>query len=288
MFKRQETGSTVCRSCGLLVGVNDQECYNCGAKNPALWGYAHLLRRLGDDLGFVNLITIGCVLLYVFSLIADPQGIRGGGFLGFLSPGSRGLFLFGASGAVPFFEFGRWWTVLSAAWLHGGLLHVGFNMLWVRQLAPATAEIYGAGRTIIIYTVSSIVAFFLSSLAGLVLGGIPVIGGARFTVGASAAIFGLLGALVYSGKRGGSSYIGRQARNYAVLLALFGFISSLTLGIGIDNWAHGGGFLGGYIVASLLDPMKPERLNHLFVALACLIATFAAIVVSIVTGLRYL
>jgi len=288
MFKRQETGSTVCRSCGLLVGVNDQECYNCGAKNPALWGYAQLLRRLGDDLGFVNLITIGCVLLYVFSLIADPQGIRGGGFLGFLSPGSRGLFLFGASGAVPFFEFGRWWTVLSAAWLHGGSLHVGFNMLWVRQLAPATAEIYGAGRTIIIYTVSSIVAFFLSSLAGLVLGGIPVIGGARFTVGASASIFGLLGALVYSGKRGGSSYIGRQARNYAVLLALFGFISSLTLGIGIDNWAHGGGFLGGYIVARLLDPMKPERLNHLFVALACLIATFAAIVVSIVTGLRYL
>ena len=55
------------------------------------------------------------------------------------------LFRFGASGAIPVFRFDRWWTIFSAGWLHGGLLHIFFNMLWVRQLAPETAELYGAG-----------------------------------------------------------------------------------------------------------------------------------------------
>ena len=53
MFKRQRTGSVVCASCGSLVGVNDDRCYTCGRRNPGLWGYGPLLRRLGNDLGFV-------------------------------------------------------------------------------------------------------------------------------------------------------------------------------------------------------------------------------------------
>ena len=57
------------------------------------------------------------------------------------------------------FGYGRWWTVLSASWLHGGALHILFNMLWVRQLGPATAEIYGPGRMIIIYTIAGAVGF---------------------------------------------------------------------------------------------------------------------------------
>lgn len=281
MFRRQTSGSVVCRSCGLLVGIHDEECYNCGARNPGLWGYAPMLRRLGDDLGFINLVTVGCILLYIISFIIDPQAGRG--MLSFLSPGTKGLFLLGAAGSVPVFTFGHWWTVLSAAWLHGGLLHIGFNLLWVRQLVPPTAEIYGAGRMVIIYTASSIVGFTLSSVAGLFLGGVPIVGGASFTIGASAPIFGLLGALVYSGKRGGSSYVSRQAQTYAVILALFGFILP-----GIDNWAHGGGFLGGYLAGRWLDPMTPERLNHLAVALACLVATALAIGLSVISGAQYL
>ena len=58
-----------------------------------------------------------------------------------------------ASGATPVFGYGRWWTVLSAGWLHGGVLHILFNMMWVRQLGPAVADIYGAARMVIIYTI---------------------------------------------------------------------------------------------------------------------------------------
>lgn len=70
------------------------------------------------------------------------------------------MFLFGASGAIPIFGFGRWWTPLSAGWLHGGLLHIAFNLMTLRNLAPAVAEeSYGPGRLMILYNVASIGGF---------------------------------------------------------------------------------------------------------------------------------
>ena len=59
-----------------------------------------------------------------------------------------------------------WWTVLSAGWLHGSALHILFNMMWVRQLGPATADIYGAGPHGHHLHVVERVGFLLSSLAG--------------------------------------------------------------------------------------------------------------------------
>lgn len=279
MFKRQTTGSVVCPSCHKLVGVNEETCYYCGRPSPGMWGYAAFLRKLGQDLGFVQIVIGGCVGLYIATLLFDPGGIRMDGALALFSPSGRSLFLFGASGAMPLFQAGRWWTVLSAAWLHGGLLHIVFNMMWVRQLAPATASEYGIGRTVIIYTVSSITGFFLSSWAGAFLGFLPpLLRGATLTIGASAPIFGLLGALVYVGKKG-SSAIGQQAMGFAVILFAFGFMMS-----GIDNWAHLGGFAGGYGMARWLDPLQPERTDHHIAALLCIGLTILSVVASIVDG----
>jgi hypothetical protein len=136
-------------------------------------------------------------------------------------------------------------------------------MMWVRQLALAASELYGTSRTVIIYTISSIVGFLLSSSAGLIFGATPIffLRGAALTIGASAPIFGLLGALVVYGRRGGSSYIGGQAKTYAVILFVFGFIMP-----GIDNYAHLGGFLGGYATARWLDAASRAR-DHLIVAI---------------------
>lgn len=54
-LKRKTEGSVICASCGVLVGVNDDRCYNCGRRNPGLWGYGPALRSLGQDFGFVPL-----------------------------------------------------------------------------------------------------------------------------------------------------------------------------------------------------------------------------------------
>ena len=53
---------------------------------------------------------------------------------------------------------------------------------------------------------------------------------------------------------------------------------------GIDNWAHIGGFAGGYLCSKVLDPLKPERMDHFLGAMACLVLTAIAIVISVVHG----
>lgn len=269
----------MCPSCGRLVGVQEQRCYNCGRLNPGLWGFARTFQRLGQDFGFVTLIVWGCGGLYAISLLASGAEIQMGGLFSMLSPSTTMLFLFGASGAVPVFGYGRWWTVLSAGWLHGGLLHILFNVLWIRQLGPAAADLFGTSRMVIIYTVSGIAGFTLTSVAGAQLAFLPFLKGAGITIGASAPIFGLLGALVYYGRRG-SSLVRREAMGYAVTLFVFGLVMP-----GIDNYAHAGGFAGGYLAASLLNPFGPERVEHVIAALACVVLTAASIVASIVHGL---
>jgi rhomboid protease GluP len=274
MFQRKRTGSTLCPSCGKLVGVNDEVCWNCGRRNPGMWGLTSVFRRLGRDMGFVQAVIVGTAFLYIAMLVVDPSGIRMGSLFSIGAPSTESLLRFGAAGRIPVWGLDRWWTVLSAGWLHAGLLHIGFNLYWVRILAPEAAELYGAGRMVVIYTISSIVGFFVSSSVGVLL---PFFSGAALTVGASAPILGLLGALVHYGRRTGSSIVGRQAWSYALFMIAFGFLMR-----GVDNWAHLGGFAGGYLASMMVDPRRPERGNDLVLALVCLMLTAASIVASLV------
>jgi rhomboid protease GluP len=234
-------------------------------------------------MGFVPFVIGTCALVYVLTLLASGGDIGMRGALSFLSPNLEASFLFGASGSVPIFGFGRWWTVLSAGWLHGGALHILFNMMALRQLAPAAAELYGPGRMVIIYTAGSVVGFALSSFAGQFLPAFLFLRGSPFTVGASASIAGLIGAILYYGHRSGSSMARGYAMNYVLMLVVMGFFMQ-----GIDNYAHAGGFGGGYLAARVLDPLKPERIDHIAIALGCLAASVLAILASVLTGMRLL
>jgi rhomboid protease GluP len=235
---------------------------------------------MGNDFGFLTIALYGCVAIYVLSLaltLKDGDDIMGSGLFSILHPGRLATVRLGLSGAVPVFRWGMWWTVLSAGWLHGSALHILFNMMALRQIGPATADIYGGSRLAIIYTVSSACGFLLSSTAGHLMPPLPIIGGAPYTLGASAAIFGLVGALMYYGRRAGSSLMTSQLTSYVVSMAIFGVLMP-----GIDNYAHAGGFVGGYLVGMWLDPFKPERLNHVLGALLCLVASVLAILASLV------
>lgn len=278
-LKRQTEGSVICTSCGVLVGVNDDTCYNCGRRNPGLWGYGPALRRLGQDMGFVPLMMGTTITLYALSVLMSRSGLQA-----MLAPSTEILFLLGASGSVPVIGYGRWWTFLTAGWLHGGVLHVLFNVLWIRQLAPAVADMYGPARMAIIYVLAGAAGFALTTFVAAYFP-IPIRGlsGAPITVGASANIFGLLGATVYYGRRTGSSIASQTGMQYALILGLFGFISS-----GVDNMAHAGGFLGGYLVGQLLDPLRRERIDQMVIALGLLVISFIALAWSVITALPLL
>src|SRR5260221_1502779 len=222
-----------------------------------------------------------CVTLYVATLLLSGSGIRMDGIMSMLAPTTSVLFLFGASGAVPVFTYGRWWTVLSAGWLHAGLLHIFLNMYWVRQMGPAMTDILGPARTVIIYTVGGVAGFALSSFAGAFLPAIPFMHGAGFTVGASAPVFGLIGALYHYG-RTSSSIAKQMAQSIVIQAVIFGMVMGNA---GIDNFAHLGGFAGGYFTSAFLNPMTRERGDHMIIAAGCLAATALSIGVSLLTGL---
>ena len=271
----------MCPSCGSLVGVRDDKCYSCGRSNPGLWGFGPALRSIGADFGFGTVVIGACATLYVVTLLMSGSGIRTDGIMSMLAPSTPVLFLFGASGAIPVFTFGRWWTVLSAGWLHASLLHIFLNMYWVRQMGPAMTDILGPARTVIIYTVGGVAGFALSSFAGAFLPPIPFLRGAGFTVGASAPVFGLIGALYHYG-RTSSSAAKQMAQSIVIQAVIFGVLMGNS---GIDNFAHLGGFAGGYFTSAFLNPMTRERGDHTIIALVCLAATALSIAASFLTGL---
>ena len=253
--------------------MNDERCYTCGRANQGLWGFGPMVRQLGSDLGFVPIVIGGCATMFVLTLLTSGGGVAGG--MDLLSPSVRALRRFGASGAIPVFLDDAWWTVLSASWLHGGVLHIVLNMMALRNIGPSTADIIGPARTVVIYVVAGACGFLLTSIAGY-YGPIPLLGGARFSVGASASIMGLVGALLHYGRVSGSSFIRTQMRQYLLMILAFGFLYP-----NVDNLAHLGGFAGGYLTSMIFNPLTRERGDHMLMALGCLAASVLAILASV-------
>jgi rhomboid protease GluP len=237
-----------------------------------------MLRHVSANFAFAPLVVGACVSLWVVTLLVSGSAIGTGGILSALSPSTEVLQMFGASGAYPVFVEDRWWTVLSAGWLHFGLLHVAMNMYWVWQMGPSITELFGPARTVIIYTAGGVVGFTLSSFAGAYFPSLPFLHTAGLTAGASAPVFGLIGALYHYG-RSGSGIVQQVAVSIVVQAVLFGLLVP-----GIDNYAHLGGFAGGYLTSTFLNPMSTrERGDHVVIAAICLAATFLAIVFSVLT-----
>ncbi len=282
MAFRRTTGSVVCPSCGSLVGVSDDKCYTCGRANPSLWGFAPFLRQLGGDLGFVPLVIGGCSVMYLLTLLTSQGDVMGRGGLNMLSPNGSAIFTLGMSGAGPLLGYGRWWSLLTATWLHGGLLHIVFNMMSVRNLVPVTVELIGPGRTIVIYVISGVAGFLLTSVVFMYFPYIPFLSGAPATIGASAAICGLLGALTHYGRKSGSSIIRAQTQQWAISMVIYSLLP------GIDSVAHLGGFLGGYGLSAFFNPLTRERGDHVMAAIACLSVTAVALIYTVVRGIGLL
>ena len=267
---RKTSGAILCPSCGRLTNADAPMCLVCGRKNPGMWGFAGPLRALFRRLNFTNAVTAACVALYIVSLVFDPlAALRPRGFLDVFSPTGRALDALGMTGSVAWAE-GRWWTLLTAIYLHGSLLHILFNVLWIRQLGPAVEEIYGPARLVVIFTVSGVAGFVASNSLGV-----------PFTIGASGSIFGLLGAIVAFGRKRGGAFgrmVLREYGQWALVLFVFGFFMP-----GVNNWAHGGGFASGFgagLVLSLAE-RRAETAFDWLLAGAAIVLTVAGFALAL-------
>ena len=266
---RQTQGSMICPRCGKLISVSEQKCPFCGAWNPSLYGYGPGLQKwIGRRLDLVSVIVGACIILYVTALVLQPEAIlHPAGFLDILAPGSRALYQLGMTGGLAW-DQRWWWTLLTAIYLHGGLLHIFFNLMWIRNLGPAVVEYWGPARSFIIFNVAGVVGFLVSNF----ITGHP-------SIGASGAIFGYLAALIVYGRRVGHSALTAQVWQWAIIVFVMGFVMS-----SVNNWAHAGGFAGGWIASSAMRPLAERREGRAAMVLAFLLAllTVAGFVLSFI------
>ena len=146
---------------------------------------------------------------------------------------------------------GEWWRLLTNIFVHGGILHIAFNMWCLWELGALAEALYGTGTYACVYLICGIGASLAS--AGW-HPGVP-------SVGASGAIFGLAGALLAAFKLGEFSVprealVGtlRSLGAFVVYNLIFGFAIS-----GVDNAAHIGGLITGLIVGALIAVLAPRR-----------------------------
>lgn len=250
-----ENKAIICPGCGKLVSNYMDSCPHCGLKQPGK--QQRVLATLGLNVrSFVKPLIIINVALFILSFVLPvfiPSQVPAGRDLfGLLpSPSYVSLNLLGWAD-IRLILAGNWWVLVTAIFLHGGVLHILFNMLWVRDLGPQTEYLFGPHRMLIIFILSGVagnlVAVFTPLLFNLLLGTrlamLPVIG-------ASGAVFGLMGAILAFGKKRGGIFgrqLVRQMGMWALVLIVMGFLLP-----GVSNAAHIGGFIGGFITGMIMD-----------------------------------
>ena len=274
-MQTQRRQSILCPNCKKLISTGEAGCPYCGISRPRSgWKRAFSSGFLRGADQFVAWIIYANVGMYLLSLLLRPSSIHLSlSPFAMLSPSSESLFLLGATGTIPVFQAGRWWSLISANYLHGSLLHIVFNMLALRFLASIVQEEYGSHRMFAIFALGGLIGYVVSLLAGV-----------RLTIGASASVCSLMGAVLYYGKsRGGvhGQVLYKQVGGWAVGIFLFGLLVP-----GINNWAHGGGILGGIGLGALLGYREKirEKLFHKVIGVGCMLLTAAVLAWAVVSG----
>ncbi len=270
--------SLLCPRCRRLISSDERLCPYCGLVRPASPLKNNLLGRslLGKDWVFKYLLWTN-IAMFILSILLSPRTISLNlNPLTFLSPDSLSLLRLGATGTIPIDRLGRWWSLISANYLHGGILHIFFNLMALYQIAPLVQREFGRYRFIIIYTLGGIGGFYVSYLAGV-----------SFTIGASAALCALLGAAIYYGKSRGGDYgqaVYRQIGGWALGILAFGLVVP-----GINNWGHGGGFVAGALLGMVLGyrEKRPENRLHGFLAFLCIGLTLLVLFWAVIIGIYY-
>lgn len=270
--------SILCPNCRKLISSDEPACPYCRLSTPGSWWKNNVLIRgyLNAD-HIIRTIIIVNGFLFVISILLNPttMNLSINPFTLF-SPSNKILLLLGATGTIPIYQFHRWWTLVSASYLHGGILHIFFNMVVLYQIAPLILQEYGFNRTVILYTLGGVIGFYVSCLFGV-----------PFTIGASASLFALIGSILYYGKSRGGVYgqiIFKQIIGWVIGLFLFGLLVP-----GINNWAHGGGLGGGILLGFLLGykEKKEEIYFHKILASFCIVSTILILVWALVSTFYY-
>lgn len=277
----------ICPSCRSLVGVGATHCHQCGAN--LRFSLAAASRSLGGLMpaqspGTYGILGLSC-LFFAVSLLAT---IRLTGFTSYGGGGLSGLFNFGAISGGVLERFGASlplrgfigepsnltepWRFVMAIFLHVSILHIFFNMWVLMYVGPHVEEIYGSARYFFIYVATGVAGYLVSSVTG------------HMSVGGSGALLGLIGILlaVTTGRKtAGMRMLRSQLIQWLIIIVILGLLP-----FGIDNYAHAGGLISGFLLGKIMadrPPASPEEQKRAYA-----LGWIAALVVVASIGLMIL
>jgi rhomboid protease GluP len=227
----------MCPHCRAFITTDDRICPYCNeAVGP------RVVERDNTSLvgGFIPQVRFNTIIILVINfgmyLATSLYSMNSGrGSAMTLDPYT--LLDFGAM-YTPLVRQGEWWRLVTAGFLHGGLLHILMNCWVLFDLGAQVEELYGASRMLVIYFVSNAFGFYVSSLMAR----------SSPSAGASAALCGLIGAMIALGVRdrtGMGAAIRAVYVRWLIYILLFSFLP------GVDMAAHVGGLAGGFAIAYL-------------------------------------
>ena len=230
--------------CGqLLVAGEDRVCHRCGRRQFM----PHALRRVFRVVGLgKHSDTPGTTLFFAITLIMFGVQLKYGSG-GLMRPtGWLEHYELGATSKL-FTLGGQPWRAVTYTWLHGGLMHLGFNLFVLMQIGPLVERSFGTGRFVFTYVLAGIGAAVIPAV--LTGGrGVPV----GWTVGASGAIFGLIGLSLVFGHRVGTAE-GRHVRDEMIKWTVYTTVFGLLIG-GVAHGAHFAGLACGAFFGAGLRP----------------------------------
>jgi rhomboid protease GluP len=270
----------LCPACGSLVGATATKCHQCGASTT--FSIAAASRSLGRWMPQTSPVTYVilaiCCVMYALSFVitmkfSGGEG-AGGGLMNLGGIATPVNYRLGASLPLAGFLGGpgnltQPWRFVTAIFLHGGLLHIGFNMWVLMDIGPMVEELYGSARYLFLYVVTGVAGYLLSSWAG------------HLSVGASGSLLGLVGVLLAAttGRKSMAAQALRSALiRWLIYIAVLGF---LTRGM-TDNYAHIGGLASGYLLGRVMPDRTPADLSER--RLADLLGWAAGIAIAVCFG----
>jgi len=230
----------MCPHCRAFITIKDRVCPYCdeavAPRQVSRDDSSHLIGGFIPHFRFnttiILLLNFG---LYIATIIFS---MRGGNSDAVMNLDIRTLVSFGAKWNTGLAQ-GEYWRLVTAGFLHGGLFHILMNSWVLFDLGAQVEELYGSSRMLVIYFIATVGGFYASAMWS------PAI-----SVGASAGLFGLIGAMIALGVRHRNP-MGAAIRGMYLRWAIYGIVFGMLPGFRTDNAAHIGGLVAGFGIAYL-------------------------------------
>lgn len=266
----------MCPNCRAFITTDDRVCPYCEMKlgpKAVVRDSPETIAGFIPHAGFTTFILLVINLgLYAATVVVSSKM---GADNALMDVDGRVLVDFGAK-FTPYIVLGQWWRLLTAGFLHGGLIHIFMNSWVLFSVGAQTEETYGTARYLVLYFVSTITGFMASLYFS------P----ASMSVGASAPLFGLIGAMIAAGMRSNTamgSAIKAQYTQWVIYMLVIGLLPMFN----IDTAAHLGGLAGGFALAWIMDtPRATARWTDMFWRIAAT-ASIALTLTSFALMLRF-